>query len=235
MLRTNALTGLAKSVYGRRSGKIFTLTREKGARVTKPPNSDYRLGPALLVLAAGRLIVLIAHSHSESQFLPHLPKHSKSIMCPPHCGQTRLMIEEIMLAFASPGIVSMRLIVPSSSHCKILPESSPSFEKARRSPGPRTTVNLPRVSVAFKRSVLVGYGVRPGHLYRLPPRSVHDLANAMPMSDTLMLQSHVPRVRPLASFWRLTDCHAVCGQDPRGPGEESPGINGLKIYLLSKS
>lgn len=179
--------------------------------------------------------MLIAHSHSESQFLPHLPKHSKSIMCPPHCGQTRLMIEEIMVAFASPGIVSMRLIVLSSSHCRLFPESSPSCENARCSQGPRTTVNLLRVSVALKRSVLVGYGIRLGHLYRLPPRSVHDLANAMPMSDTPMLQSHVSRVRPLASFWRLTDCHAVWGQNPRGPGEESPGINGLKIYLLSKS
>ncbi len=157
-------------------------------------------------------MVLIAHSHSESQFLPHLPKHSKSIMCPPHCGQTRLMIEEIMLAFASPGIVSMRLIVPSSSHCRL----SPSCENARRSPGPRTTLNLQRVSVALKRSVLVGYGIRLGHRYRLRPRSVHDLANGMPIPNALMRSSCMSRVRPLASFWQLTDCHAACGRTPGG-------------------
>jgi len=32
-------------------------------------------------------------------------------MYPPHFGQTRLMIEEITLAFGSPGSVSMCLIV----------------------------------------------------------------------------------------------------------------------------
>ncbi len=215
MLRTNALTGFAKSVYGRRSGKIFTLTREKGARVAKPPNSDYRLGPALLVLAAGRLVVLIAHSHSESQFLPHLPKHSKSIMCPPHCGQTRLMIEEIMLAFASPGIVSMRLIVPSSSHYRILPERSPSCENARCSPGPRTTVNLLRVSVALSAPCWLAaefvWATLPA-----APRSVQDLANAMPKPKPLIRSSGVSRVRPLASFWQLTDCHAACGRTRGG-------------------
>lgn len=41
----------------------------------------YRLDPALFALApSGRLVVWSAHSHSESQFLPHLPQHSKSIM-----------------------------------------------------------------------------------------------------------------------------------------------------------
>ena len=41
----------------------------------------YRLAPAPFPLApSGRLVVLSAHSHSESQVLPHLPKHSKSIM-----------------------------------------------------------------------------------------------------------------------------------------------------------
>jgi hypothetical protein len=52
-------------VYGRRSGKIFALTREKGALVTQPPNSDYHVGPAPFVRAAGLLAVLSAHSHSE--------------------------------------------------------------------------------------------------------------------------------------------------------------------------
>ncbi len=208
---------------------------EKGFARYRADKQYYRLGPALFALALGLLIVLIAHSHSESQFLPHLPQHSKSIMCPPHCGQTRLMIEEITLAFGSPGIVSMRLIVPSLSHCRLLPESSPSCQNARRSPGPRTTVNLQRVCVALKRSVLVGYGVRLGHLYRLRPRSVHDLANAMPTPNTLMRSSGTLRVKPLASFWRLTDCYAAGGMTSGGQGVEPSRANRLRIYLLSKS
>ena len=142
----------------------------------------HRFGPAPFALAVpGFLVALTAHSHSGSQFLPHLPQHSKSLMCPPHCGQTRLMIEEIMLAFGSPGIVSMCLMVSLPNLTRgFSSRSSPSCEDARRSQGPRTTVNLPRVSVALKRSVLVGCGVRLGHLYRLRPRSVYDLANAMP-------------------------------------------------------
>ena len=41
-------------------------------------------------------------------------------MLPPHCGQTRLMIEEMMLAFDSPGIASMFLTLSSCSvtRCK---------------------------------------------------------------------------------------------------------------------
>jgi len=35
-------------------------------------------------------------SHSENQFLRHLPLHWNSIMLPPHCGQIRLMIDEMM-------------------------------------------------------------------------------------------------------------------------------------------
>jgi len=31
-------------------------------------------------------------------------------MLPPHCGQIKLMIDEIMLEFGSPGIVSIILI-----------------------------------------------------------------------------------------------------------------------------
>jgi hypothetical protein len=140
----------------------------------------HRFGPAPFALAvSGLFVALTAHSHSGSQFLPHLPQHSKSIMVPPHCGQTRLMIEDIMLAFGSPGIVSMTLII--TSFCRSVSGKDSELQTtARRSQGPRTTVNLPRVSVAFNRSVLVGCGVCLGHLYRLPPRSLHDLANAMP-------------------------------------------------------
>lgn len=46
-----------------------------------------------------------AHSHSINQFLQHLPSHWYSNIFPPHCGQTRLMIDEIMFAFDSRGIV----------------------------------------------------------------------------------------------------------------------------------
>jgi hypothetical protein len=86
-----------------------------GGEVRIVDDPAYRLGPGPFALASsGLLVVVRAHSHSESQFLPHLPPHWKSIMCPPHCGQTRLMIEEIMFAFGSPGVVSIRLIVPPS-------------------------------------------------------------------------------------------------------------------------
>jgi len=37
-------------------------------------------------------------------------------MLPPHCGQTKLMIEEIMLELGSPGIVSIILIVAPCHH-----------------------------------------------------------------------------------------------------------------------
>jgi hypothetical protein len=193
------LKGLPSQYTDAVKGRFYS-DKGKGALVTKPPSNGYRLGPAPLTLTVGLLVVLSAHSHSESQFLPHLPKHSKSIMCPPHCGQTRLMIEEIMLAFTSPGIVSMCLIVSLPDLTKgVSSKSSPSYEKARRSQGPRTTVNLPRVSVAFKRSVLVGYGIRLGHLYRLSPRSVHHLASAMPMPNTRMRSLRASRVR---TFWQ---------------------------------
>ncbi len=48
-----------------------------------------------------------ANSHSGSQFLPHLPSHWYSDILRPHCGQTRLRIDERMRTFNSPGGVSM--------------------------------------------------------------------------------------------------------------------------------
>jgi hypothetical protein len=54
---------------------------------------------------------MFAHSHSGSQFLRHLPQHWNSIMHPPHCGQTKLMIEEMRLPFDSPGKFSIVLMV----------------------------------------------------------------------------------------------------------------------------
>jgi hypothetical protein len=60
--------------------------------------------------------MLFAHSHSASQFRRHLPQHWNSIMLPPHCGQTRLMIEEMMLESDSPGSMSIIFILVSSTH-----------------------------------------------------------------------------------------------------------------------
>lgn len=68
-------------------------------------------------------MTLSAHSHSGSQFLPHLPQHWKSIMYPPHFGQTRLMIEEITLAFGSPGSVSMCSLFPFLTSLQASPKS----------------------------------------------------------------------------------------------------------------
>lgn len=51
-----------------------------------------------------------AHSHSGSQFLPHLPSHWYSDILPPHCGQTRLRIDERMRTFNSPGGASMMIM-----------------------------------------------------------------------------------------------------------------------------
>jgi hypothetical protein len=70
-----------------------------------------RFGPVAFALAASGLLLTVAnHSHSGSQFRPHLPPRWNSIMFPPHCGHIRLIIEEIVLAFGSPGIISMILI-----------------------------------------------------------------------------------------------------------------------------
>jgi hypothetical protein len=63
---------------------------------------------------------------------------------------------------------------------EVFPERTLGY-KLRGAAKDRVRRNLPRVSVALKRSVLVGCGARLGHLYRLTPRSLHDLANAMPM------------------------------------------------------
>jgi len=57
------------------------------------------------------LVARFAHSHSASQFLRHLPSHWNSNIEPPHCGQTRLMIDEMIWAFDSPGSVSQVLII----------------------------------------------------------------------------------------------------------------------------
>ena len=53
------------------------------------------------------LAARFAHSHSGSQFLPHFPSHWYSDILPPHCGHTRLRIDERMRTFNSPGGASM--------------------------------------------------------------------------------------------------------------------------------
>jgi hypothetical protein len=70
----------------------------------------------------------------------------------------------------------------SSVAINFIPEELGVDHIAKRSRGPRVTVDSSRVSVALKSSVLVGCGVRLGHLSRLPPRPQRHLANAMPMS-----------------------------------------------------
>src|SRR5271166_4539176 len=65
--------------------------------------------PNGMTLARHRALfaVRFAHSHSGSQFLPHFPSHWYADILPPHCGQTRLRIEERMRTFNSPGGASM--------------------------------------------------------------------------------------------------------------------------------
>jgi hypothetical protein len=73
----------------------------EGARQVPLPNG--------MTLARHRELfaVRFAHSHSGSQFLPHFPSHWYSDILPPHCGQTRLRIDERMRTFNSPGGASM--------------------------------------------------------------------------------------------------------------------------------
>lgn len=72
-------------------------------------------------------VAWFAHSHSASQLLRHLPLHWNSSMLPPHCGQTKLMIEEIMLELDSPGSVSTLITVSylAGAIPGITPDSKP--------------------------------------------------------------------------------------------------------------
>jgi hypothetical protein len=87
------------------------LSNDRGSRTSC--EADQRIervrwretpGPELLV-------TWFAHSHSASQFLQHLPSHWNSDIRPPHCGQTKLMIDEMICAFDSPGSVSAFVII----------------------------------------------------------------------------------------------------------------------------
>src|SRR5208283_3908120 len=72
-----------------------------GRTLKAPVKSRYLVGLRLPAHRAFRR--RYTHSHSGSQFLPHLPSHWYSDILPPHCGQTRLRIDERMRTFNSPG------------------------------------------------------------------------------------------------------------------------------------
>jgi hypothetical protein len=76
-----------------------------GRTLKAPVKSRYLMGWRLPAHRAFRR--RFAPSHSGSQFLPHLPSHWYSDILPPHCGQTRLRIDERMRTFNSPGGASM--------------------------------------------------------------------------------------------------------------------------------
>jgi hypothetical protein len=59
------------------------------------------------------LVARFAHSHSASQFLRHPPSHWNSDILPPHCGQTKLMMDEITCPFISSGKLSVILMLLS--------------------------------------------------------------------------------------------------------------------------
>lgn len=157
-------------------------------------------------------------------------------MRPPHCGQTRLMIEEIMLAFGSPGIVSTCLIVSlpnlttgfSSKVLRAAKTRGAAKDHVRR-------LNLLRVSVALGAPCWLAYGVRLGHLYRLPPRLVHAPASAMPMPNARMRSPHVSCVRTFGKLLATDGLSRACAAEPVGSGDEPSVVRALQIYLLSKS
>ena len=66
----------------------------------------------------------------------------------------------------------------------------------------------------MKMRLLVG---ALGHLYRLPPRSVHDLANAMPMQNTLLRSSHVSRGRTFGKLLAIDGVSRGVRQNPWAP------------------
>ena len=138
-----------------------------------------------------------------------------------------------MPAFTSPGIVSNLIVGSPQFAVSLIPEGLGVDHTASCSRGPCMTVDYSRVSVALKRSVLVGCGVGLGHLSRLPPRSVSDLANAMPLQNpykSLSLCGY--RVRPLAIVWHVAERDAAGGRVCVASQERS-GVNGLKIRPLT--
>jgi hypothetical protein len=88
-------------------GQGMPFLDQKSRRIAQRVRRSGRVGKSKL------LVVRFAHSHSAIQFLPHFPWHWYSNILPPHCGQTKLIIEEMMLALDSPGIASMTLMLSS--------------------------------------------------------------------------------------------------------------------------
>ena len=104
-----------------------------------------------------------AHSHSGSQFLPHLPSHWYSDILPPHCGQTRLRIDERMRTFNSPGGASMVIM----------------FEVSRRSGEGRNGGRMTEVCCAgFVRFVMLRTGwLRSPFMRLVLPLAQHGASN----------------------------------------------------------
>ena len=112
----------------------------------------------------GLLVVWFAHSHSASQFLQHLPSHWNSDILPPHCGQTKLMIDERMLVFDSPGRASKVF------HNRPPIQRSDKCARGRR--GPQTT-EIRRAGLLRSRALRTGWlrsPSRPPNACRLAAR-----------------------------------------------------------------
>jgi hypothetical protein len=105
-----------------------------GRTLKAPVKSRYLRVPKGMTLARHRELfaVRFAHSHSGSQFLPHFPSHWYSDILSPHCGQTRLRIDERMRTFNSPGGASMVTMLKSPG------------DRARGRNGGRMTEGMPR-------------------------------------------------------------------------------------------
>ncbi len=121
-------------------------------------------------------------------------------MLPPHCGQTQLMIEEMMLASGSSAVVSVMLIVSPLRPGQVGGD-------ARRSQRPRTTDNLPRMSFALKRSVLVGCGGRLGPRVKAAASLVQGHASAMPNAKCKIRQRLTPQILDTHARSRWRDLH----------------------------
>ena len=117
------------------------------------------------------LVGRFAHSHSASQFLRHLPSHWNSDILPPHCGQTELMIDKMMLVFDSPGSVSRVFIIALLFRDPTSSRGADTGHKQRKCAA--------RVFYALGRSELVGCGVRLGPMAAASLNS--EVARAMPM------------------------------------------------------
>ncbi len=96
-------------------------------------------------------------------------------MRPPHCGQTRLMMDEMMVAFDSPGKLSVMFIIASCSEIRQMCEGQ--IQATNNG-------DVPRGSDALGRSELVGCGVRLGQTNFLPPRSALQNASSMPIANS---------------------------------------------------